>query len=50
MAKVAHGQAAARTACKAESKKHVAGSSKSAFSICVSGAAKLKHDQAQSNS
>jgi hypothetical protein len=50
MAKVAHDQASAKSACKTESKKKAAGADRSAFSICVSGAAKLKHDQAASAS
>jgi hypothetical protein len=44
MAKVAHTQATAKHACSTESKKKAAGASRSSFSMCVSGAAKLKHD------
>jgi hypothetical protein len=42
MAKLANGLAKnPRTACKDESKKHVAGQHGTPFSLCVSGAAKL---------
>ncbi|MGZ4170834.1 MAG: hypothetical protein ACXVRN_05680 [Solirubrobacteraceae bacterium] len=47
MAKLAHGSTASpRTACTNESKRHVAGTPGTPFSICVSGAAKLLKNQA----
>jgi hypothetical protein len=49
MAKLANGQTKSpRTACKDESKKHVAGTSGTPFSKCVSGGAQLLKDQAGS--
>jgi hypothetical protein len=44
MAKAAHGTNPT-TACKNESKKHVAGQKGTPYSLCVSGAAKLQNDQ-----
>jgi hypothetical protein len=42
MAKLASGSSTSpRTACKNESKKHVAGHHGTPYSLCVSGAAKL---------
>jgi hypothetical protein len=51
MAKLATGKtSSARTACAAESKKHVSGEKGTPFSRCVSAGAKLKADQADDSS
>jgi hypothetical protein len=51
MAKLANGSAGSpRSACKNESKKHVAGMKGTPYSQCVSGAAKLQQDQQQQQS
>jgi hypothetical protein len=51
MATLTNGQGKSpRSACQNESKQHVAGEHGTAFSRCVSGAAKLLKDQSQSNS
>ena len=44
MAKVAHSQAAPKTACSTLSHKKAKGAKRSDFSTCVNGAAKLKAD------
>ena len=44
MAKVAHSQASAKTACRTLSHKKAKGAKRSDFSTCVNGAAKLKQD------